>query len=204
MNSFFNTIGWSPSIGDPTLVGWFTVLAYLAAFFISLKVVAIAPNIFARKRRQQTLLWQAIAVLMLLLAINKQLDLQSFLTASVRYLFIQWDIVAYKRDFQILFIGAIGLSGAIILGLLIKSLYIVIYKHRYAVAGLFFLATFILIRAASFHDIDTLLGYRLIGIKLNWLLELGGISLIFYNAILLLQRKKKVKIIHKETTRNSS
>ena len=43
--------------------------------------------------------------------------------------------------------------------------------------------TFIIIRAASFHQIDHLLGLSIVGFKVNWLLELGGIACIAIAAI---------------------
>src|SRR4051812_24787616 len=39
-----------------------------------------------------------------------------------------------------------------------------------------FLVTFVLVRAASFHHIDALLGYG--RVRLNWVLELSGIILV--------------------------
>jgi hypothetical protein len=48
--------------------------------------------------------------------------------------------------------------------------------------GLSSLITFIVIRAASFHHVDVLLRSQLLGIRVNWILELGGIALIALSA----------------------
>ena len=46
------------------------------------------------------------------------------------------------------------------------------------IAGLALLLSFVLIRAASFHHMDQFLRFRLAGLKMNWILELGAISLV--------------------------
>jgi hypothetical protein len=52
------------------------------------------------------------------------------------------------------------------------------------VAGLFLLLTFIVVRAISFHHVDVFLKSGIAGLKMNWLLELGGISLVVGAAFL--------------------
>lgn len=198
MSNFFGAIGWHPTIGDPSFMGWFTVLAYFVTFLLSLKVVSISEHIFARRRKRQKQLWITISALFLFLCINKQLDLQSFLTASVRYLLQEWDIFEYKRDLQKLFIASIFFSGIAVFVFIFKQLQQVIKKHTIAIIGIVFLSMFILIRASSFHNIDSFLVNDLLGFKMNWLLELTGIGLVFANGILLIQRKKKIRIIVKE------
>jgi hypothetical protein len=37
---------------------------------------------------------------------------------------------------------------------------------------------FVLIRAASFHHIDKFIGDRILGLKWNWVLEMGGIAIV--------------------------
>jgi hypothetical protein len=36
----------------------------------------------------------------------------------------------------------------------------------------------VLIRAASFHHIDRLIGRTILGLKWNWVLEMGGITIV--------------------------
>jgi hypothetical protein len=45
-----------------------------------------------------------------------------------------------------------------------------------------FVVTFVLVRASSFHRMDELISWRILGLRMNWLLELGGIALIAANA----------------------
>jgi len=47
-----------------------------------------------------------------------------------------------------------------------------------AVIGTTFVLGFVLMRAASFHHMDRFLGERILGFRWNWILEMGGISLV--------------------------
>jgi hypothetical protein len=38
------------------------------------------------------------------------------------------------------------------------------------------IVTFVVIRAASFHHIDRFIGQSVLGLRWNWVLEMGGIS----------------------------
>ncbi|MFT6387471.1 MAG: hypothetical protein ACJAUP_000842 [Cellvibrionaceae bacterium] len=200
MIDFFELIDWHPTIGDPSFMGWFTVSAYFVTFLLSLKVVSISDHIFARRKQRQKQLWLTICFLLLFLCINKQLDLQSFLTASMRYLLHEWGIHEYKRNLQKIFIGSILIFGLGVFVLIFKQLHQVIKKHTLAVLGIVLLSMFILIRASSFHNIDYFLGRGILGFKMNWLLEVTGIGLVFANGILLIQRKKKILIVRKKKT----
>jgi hypothetical protein len=47
-----------------------------------------------------------------------------------------------------------------------------------AFIGIFFLLSFVFIRAASFHHFDAFRELSFLGIKMNWVLELTGIYLV--------------------------
>ena len=201
MINFFEQINWYPAIGDPSIMGWLTVLAYFFAFILSCRVLTINKYIFARKRQGQTRLWYFIAFFMLALCVNKQLDLQSLFTAIARYFFKEYGLYEDRRNYQQLFVLFIVSVGLIMALSVIIGLYRVIQKHFLAFTGLFFLLMFVVIRAASFHHVDNIIDYRFFGVKLNWVLELSGILFISANAILLIQRKGKIKIVKKYKNR---
>jgi len=50
------------------------------------------------------------------------------------------------------------------------------------------------IRAAGFHHFDEILGFRLFGAKMNWLLELTGIYTVFVAGLLEMLRLKKIRL----------
>ena len=72
---------WQPVIGDPTWQGWATVLVYLATMGLALAAVGrIGPG--DGRHTRERIFWLVTALGMAALAVNKQLDLQSALTAA--------------------------------------------------------------------------------------------------------------------------
>ena len=190
MDVFFEAIGWYPKIGDATLMGWLTVFFYFATFILSLKVVLVSESIFTEQLKVQKQFWIIISCLMFLLCINKQLDLQSLLTALGRFILKEQGLYDYKRLLQVVFLASIFLAALIGFLFIVKKLYKAAKKEMLAIFGIVFLLMFILIRASSFHNIDSFIGYSLLGFKMNWFIELSGIGLIFINGILLLRVKR--------------
>jgi len=47
-----------------------------------------------------------------------------------------------------------------------------------ALCGTTLVIAFVLIRAASFHHIDRFIGTSILGFRWNWILEMGGISVV--------------------------
>jgi hypothetical protein len=162
---------WVPGIGDPTPMGWVTVGAYLvAAGLCGWWAIAAGGG-----RRTVP---AAIAILMVLLAINKQLDLQSLLTQTGRDLLKDTGLYGDHRTLQAIFIGvfaAVGLTG---LAAMLWGCRRRLGECWLALTGLTAVVVFVTIRAASFHKVDSGLGQELAGMRLNWILELGGIGLV--------------------------
>lgn len=74
---------WSPGIGDATVWGWVTVALYALAALVAALTARAAPFPPASRLREQVF-WTCLAVAMAALAVNKQLDLQSLMTALAR------------------------------------------------------------------------------------------------------------------------
>jgi hypothetical protein len=51
-----------------------------------------------------------------------------------------------------------------------------------ALLGTAFVLTFVVVRAASFHHVDVLIGRKLLGLRWNWILEIGGILIVLLAA----------------------
>lgn len=182
MNEASGWIGsWSPGIGDPTFFGWLTVGVYLVASWLCHRAtrashdVQGAPSTAARRLRA---LWSILAAVLLLLAINKQLDLQTALTELGRMSARTHGWYEYRRKFQVAFIAFVALSAVAAVGIAVRIARGLLRDVGLALLGMVLLLAFIALRASSFHQIDALLGIRLSSVSLNVLLELGGISLI--------------------------
>ena len=168
---------WSPGIGDPTIGGWITVILYLLAVVSCWKTaykLAMVGTGVAQERRA----WRAISALFLALGINKQLDLQTALTEVGRMLARSEGWYNQRQVVQLAFIVLVAIICVV------AALMLLIFVRNapaptwFALSGTTFVLGFVLIRAASFHHIDRFLGESILGFRWNWILEMGGISLV--------------------------
>lgn len=170
-------IEWTPGIGDPTITGWFTVLAYFAAAALSYRA-ANAARVSLCQSRRDVLFWLYVAMITLCLGINKQLDIQSLFTDIARLVAMEYGWYAHRRGVQTLAIGVVaGAGGAFLIWLLFLFRKSAI-EIKVASIGLSFLICFVVARAASFHRVDLFISKNICGIKSNALLELPGVMLI--------------------------
>jgi hypothetical protein len=166
---------WRPTIGDPSFMGWFTVGSYFGCAILG----AIVVFVNRKRDREFLFFWSMISLLMILLGINKQLDLQSLFTEVGRQIARAQGWIDYRRTVQFWFIVASGttvMCAFLLFVIMMKDLF---RRFTLAFSGLFFLLGFIIIRASSFHHFDEILGFRVFELKMNWVLELAGIYLIF-------------------------
>ncbi len=180
---------WQPGIGDPTLIGWLTLAAYLAAAWACWRSYVLEAEIhrFAPVGTvvQWPAFWAILAVALAALGLNKQLDLQSLLTTQmVRDLAQRQGWYAQRRIYQARFILGITLGVVAALALLVWSCRHYWRKRLPALLGMALLLGFVVIRASSFHHVDRLLGMQLIDLKISWILELLGIVWVAVAALL--------------------
>jgi len=176
---------WQAGIGDPTFMGWFTVAAYFVTARLCLAAARISPpSGFLSERR----FWWGLTVCLLLLAINKQLDLQTWFTLAGKRVAQQTGWYAERRAAQAIFIFLIATAGMGLVLLLWAFARKTVRHYRLALSGTIFLGCFILIRAASFHHVDQMLGWQVGWLRLNHILECGGIFLIALAALKTLRR----------------
>lgn len=165
---------WRPQIGDPSFMGWFTVGSYFACAILAAIIVLMSRTI----DRTFFSFWSMICLLMILLGINKQLDLQSLFTEVGRQIARSQGWMDYRRTVQFWVISAFGTTVIVALLLFVITMRDLFRRFKLVFIGLFFLLSFIIIRAFSFHHFDEMLGFKFLGLKMNWLLELTGIYLI--------------------------
>lgn len=175
---------WSPKIGDPSAMGWATVAAYLAAALLAALAARGAPGARPRERR----FWAMLAVALCALAVNKQFDLQSALTALGRCEAQLGGWYGRRREVQEAFIAAIAVGAVALAAGLAIWLRADMGRVWVGVLGVALLLGFVLIRAAGFHHVDALIGMRVAGFRLNWAFELGAIGVTALGATLALRR----------------
>jgi hypothetical protein len=163
---------WTPGIGDPTIAGWVTVATY---FIIALLCFLARKSSTGPERHW----WTGLVALMILMGINKQLDIQTLFTDIGRDLARSRGWYDQHRVVQVYFIIGLIVSGlitAVTLGMTVgrKSR----AWARTAMLATCGLGVFVLIRATSFHHVDEMLGLKLGGLRYNNILELGPLLLI--------------------------
>ncbi|MFN7222532.1 MAG: hypothetical protein ACK4MS_00770 [Paracoccaceae bacterium] len=174
---------WSPQIGDPSLGGWLTVAAYLICAVLALLVLRRIGG-----GRTRTF-WVLICIVMAFLAVNKQLDLQSALTATGRCISRLQGWYEDRRVFQRHFIQGLLLVVGTMLALGLYLMRRDLKRNGLALLGLAVVAGFVAVRAVGFHHFDSVINMRVQDVRLNVVFELAGLVLIAVNALALLLRQ---------------
>jgi hypothetical protein len=162
-------------VHDQGPLAWFVVAGYLIAAFLAFR----AGSATAGRERG---FWLATGIVMVLLGINKQLDLQSDLTDFGRAAAHSEGWYGWRRDVQGLFLLLMALGAAAIAMLLWRWLRDSSHSAKMAAMGLVILLAFIFVRAASFHHIDYWVTIPVAGMRSGWWLELLGIAVISWGA----------------------
>lgn len=184
---------WSPGIGDPSIGGWLTVLIYgLAALTAFMRLqVAISERERNRATNRELSIWSGpevrfwlvLGLALVLLGINKQLDLQSFLTAAGKCAAHAQGWYDNRKTVQLIFLIGLGIGGSILAFFGFSMLRGSFRKNSLVLAGMALLLMFVFARAASFHHIDLLINWRILGLKMNWILEIGALAMIITGAL---------------------
>jgi hypothetical protein len=178
---------WSFFIGDPSLMGWLTVVAYFFASGLSYLIIKNSVKLFPQSTvKKQKVFWLVIALSLFALGVNKQLDLQSYMTAIGRYYAVQGGWYEQRQFVQHLFIKVIAVLSIALMLFLVWYLRGSLKYNCLAIGGLCILATYIAIRASSFHHVDIFLNSSIVSLRMNWLIELSGIFMISLSAGMIL------------------
>ena len=175
---------WSPRIGDPSNIGWFTVGAYVTA-------AVLAFLVFKSQKDRQRIFWSMLCVVLFALSINKQLDLQTAITAAGRCLALAQKWYDDRQTVQLVFIVFIATASIVFSGIMVVTMRHSFSENWLALLGLAFLCTFIAVRAASFHHFDLFISSEITYVRINWIMELSGIAMIATNAVLVLRNRSE-------------
>lgn len=171
---------WSPGIGDPTLGGWLTVMLYAVAALQCYRLARITANLPIDRER---IFWATLALGLLVLGINKQLDLQTALTEIGRLIAHHQGWYEARHAVQQRFVYSVaalaGLAGVIVAYLARKTAGGTIV----ALIGGVLLLGFVVVRAASFNHFDYLINSKFLWLRLNWIMEIGGITIVIVGAV---------------------
>jgi hypothetical protein len=178
------TLNWEPRIGDPTFVGWATVVAFFATAGLCVATARlVAVRVPGEHAGRQALIWRMVALLLIALGINKQLDLQGLLVAIGRAVAERQGWYEDRRRVQFLFILVVlGISATGFMTLLWGARRR-LKEYGWLLAGTATIIAFIVVRAVSFHHFQEFFSFPIGGVKIHRLLELSAIALLAVAAL---------------------
>lgn len=157
--------------------------------------VAIAAPFPRRSRHRERFFWTLLAIGLVLLTINKQLDLQSFMTAIARCIALAEGWYDQRRTMQSVFILVFALTGFLLGLYFLWLLRGTMKRSALPLFGAVLVICFVLIRAVSFHAIDKLIHLTLpswgSAVSVNFLLEIPGPLIILASGLWLLKRRNR-------------
>lgn len=204
-------LAWSPGIGDPTVTGWLTVFAYFATAWMCLRAMmaekAGPPRPYLQTIRalfrvlgkrgtrrplpaKRSLIWLSLATLLALLGVNKQLDLQTLITEIGRSAAATGGWYDQRHEVQLLFIIGVGAIGLVVSSVMMKIAQGEYADFRLPFFGLTLVMVYVVIRAASFHYVDRLIGHPLFGSWFNFVFESTGIAIVLVAASMRVKSKQ--------------
>lgn len=172
---------WAPGFGDRDTYGVVMTLVHLVAAALVV-AVALSGRTRADVRRSERWLWGIGAVVLVALAANKQLDLQTMIVSEARCVAQAQGWYETRRQYQ----------TEVILGLVFVSVIVVpgvIFLLRKALTGnlafvlsLSALVVFVLLRAISFHHLDAVFGTDVLSVRLHRLIEMTALATVLLSA----------------------
>ncbi|AML53376.1 hypothetical protein RC74_20845 [Falsihalocynthiibacter arcticus] len=138
-----------------------------------------------------------MTVFLVLLSVNKQLDLQTALTAFGRCTAKTQGWYDQRQTVQVTFIVIFSALSLISTLVFAWSLRRGLSRIWLAFLGFSFLMTFIVARAAGFHHFDRFISFELGAMRMIWLFELTGIAMISLNAVFLIMKGPEVELQRK-------
>jgi hypothetical protein len=168
---------WLPRAGDPTPLGWLTLAAYLLA-----ALACGRAGVASLRRRHGRLAawWFGAGLLMLVLGLNKELDLQTPFGQWGKQIALAQGWYEQRGAVQRGFVAGLAAVALAALALAAHALRDVWRTIAPALAGVALVLAYALLRAALFHVLRK--GPYAPLLTLLWPLELAGIGLVAWGA----------------------
>lgn len=138
---------WFGLAGDPTIIAWIVTVVYAIAGWTSHTAAVQAKR--QRRSRANLLFWRAMLIAMILLGLNKQLDLQSLMLDCGRTLSREGGWFAYRRVAERSFAAVVAASLVLLLTLTILRMRSPRLDMIISISGIAALVCFILLRTGS-------------------------------------------------------
>lgn len=162
---------WHLQVGDPSIMGWSITFAYLVT-------TAICFWRAKRSTEQHKFFWFLIGLFLILMGINKQLDLQTLFIQTAKHLSIEYGWYEHRHKVVLGFIAALLLWGAASQAWLYSVMEKLDRYEKLALFGLGILFVFIAARAAAFQHMDIFANSKMLAQRMYWAMEMSGIVCI--------------------------
>jgi len=171
MLKWIHETGWSLGFNDPSVLGWITTAGYLLATALSLRAMRIGKQKGASYAR----FWLILAAVLLLLGLNKQLDLQTLVQKTGSRIAIEYGWYEQRNlvRYGFIVVAAMGLLAG---GFwLIATKRIALPRNPLLWLSIALILVFVGIRASALDWIFQAIGHRLDRDTATHLLELFGL-----------------------------
>lgn len=168
---------WKLGVNDPAIGGWVATAIYL--------VTALLCWTYARCEeplKGHRVFWWSLAAGLLVMGINKQLDLHVLLEAIGRELAKKYGWYSQRRTIEMWFVMGLAMAGVTLLGIIGWIVRGLSRQRWLAFYGIVLLTAFIIVRAASIHHVFEMLKLKLPESWLLGILQWSGIICIGLSA----------------------
>lgn len=169
---------WRPGLGDPSIGGLGLTALYVVASLLMLWTI-YRPTAWDTGER---LLWGAATVLIVLMTINKQLDLQHYVNLVGRCWARQEGLADLRETFQRVFglaVLALGLGATVWLGRATRP---ALRRNRPLIWGLGLLGLFLVVEVARFQHLLGAPGEWIERLRLHRMLEGTALLVLIWAA----------------------
>ena len=176
---FAFAIIWHSATGYPTLPAWAMAGAYVTGALFC----ARAGIVTRQAHRPDNLTpWWVLAIILLFLGINKLLAFQTLLIQFGRQIMLAQGWHQYRRVAQAVFAVLFTLALLAALAACLKKWRWFVKQQPLVLAGVLLLFVFVVVRAATFNHVESLLHLNLHDDYWGWILELGGTACLAWSA----------------------
>jgi len=183
-----------PVINDPTLIGWITLVMYIIAAGL-----CAAAWLRARDRRHwprrvgstldiarpaaESRFWAALTMLLILLGINKQLDVQTLLTEGAKRLAQAQGWYDRRAAVQVVFtvLACAGLAG--LLFMFARLTWGAWGRHLLSLLGVSLILAYVVVRLMNIEGMDERVGVDFSLVEDLWAVEWAGLACIGISAV---------------------
>ncbi len=177
---------WAPGFGDRDTYGIVMTFVYLAAAGLAVAVAFKGP-FRSRAPRSERVLWVFSASVLVALAVNKQLDLQTMFVAAARCIAQAQGWYETRREYQTEVVVGLVLGAAILVPAIVLAFRRAMTGNFAFVLSLSLLVVFVLLRAISLHHLDIVFGLEFMSLRLHRIIEVVALCTVILSAVRRLQ-----------------